>query len=414
MSSNIKTTSRTLLQVSLLMLFLSGCSSYNPLDLFSFLDKEEEDIKEPAILFPFDEEVTLTRLWSQKIGRGAEDKAIKLVPAYTGSRVFAAAADGKVKAFDASNGRVIWEINIKDFYSSSEQKVSFSKAADSITGGVGVGEDLVLVGSSAGELVAMNQSDGSLAWRAVMTSEILSPPQARNNLVAAQTIDGKVSGFNALDGTRLWQYQTNVPSLTLRGTSTLIMGDLIIAGFSNGRIAGLDPIRGLAKVDQRIAAATGKSDLEKLIDIDGTMIQEASRLFVASYQGNLVSIDLSQNGRITWAKETSSVVGLGSGFGNVYLANEDSIINAYAMDQGSDVWETEALLYRNITTPVAVSSYVVTGDFDGYLHLIAQSDGRFVGRKVIDKSGFSSSPVVDGTRIYVMGNGGQLTALEIR
>jgi outer membrane protein assembly factor BamB len=144
------------------------------------------------------------------------------------------------------------------------------------------------------------------------------------------------------------------------------------------------------------------------------MIQEASRLFVASYQGNLVSIDLSQNGRITWAKETSSVVGLGSGFGNVYLANEDSIINAYAMDQGSDVWETEALLYRNITTPVAVSSYVVTGDFDGYLHLIAQSDGRFVGRKVIDKSGFSSSPVVDGTRIYVMGNGGQLTALEIR
>ena len=405
---------RTISQTIFLTIFLSGCGSFNPLEIFDVFGKEDEESREPAVLQSFDEEVILTRLWSEKIGRGAEDKAIRLVPAFSGSRVFAAAADGKVKAFNASNGQKIWEISIEDFYTSTERKASFSKAADSITGGVGVGEELVLVGSSAGELVAINQSDGSLAWRAVMTSEILSPPQAFNGLVAAQTIDGKVSGFNALDGERLWQYQTNVPSLTLRGTSTLLLDEYVIAGFANGRIAALDPLRGLAKVDQRIAAATGKSDLEKLVDIDGSMILRGTRLFVASYQGNLVAMDLAANGRILWAKETSSISGLGEGFGNIYLANEDSILNAYSMDQGSDVWESDALLYRIVTTPVAISSYVVLGDFEGYLHLIAQSDGRFVGRKIIDKSGFNSSPVVDGTRIYVMSNGGQLTALEIR
>ncbi|MFT5212125.1 MAG: outer membrane protein assembly factor BamB, partial [Flavobacterium sp.] len=278
----------------------------------------------------------------------------------------------------------------------------------------GVGEDLVLVGSSAGELVAINQSDGSLAWRTIMTSEILSPPQAGKGLVVAQTIDGKVSGFNVLDGERLWQYQTNVPNLTLRGTSTLLIDEYVIAGFANGRIASIDPQRGIAKVDQRIAAASGKSDLEKLVDIDGSMVLNGTQLFVASYQGNLVAMDLAANGRLLWAKETSSISGLGEGFGNIYLANEDSILNAYSMDQGSDVWETDELLFRKVTTPVAISSYIVIGDFEGYLHLIAQSDGRFVGRKIVDKSGFNSSPVVDGTRIYVMSNGGQLTALEIR
>jgi outer membrane protein assembly factor BamB len=410
----INVNARTVLQATFLTLFLGGCSTLSPMNLLTLFGREDEEVREPAVLQSFDEEVVLTRLWSEKIGRGADDKAIRLVPAFSSTRVFAAAADGKVKAFDASNGRIIWEINIEDFYTSEERKVSFSKAADSITGGVGVGEDLVLVGSSAGELVAINQSDGSLAWRTIMTSEILSPPQAGKGLVVAQTIDGKVSGFNVLDGERLWQYQTNVPNLTLRGTSTLLIDEYVIAGFANGRIASIDPQRGIAKVDQRIAAASGKSDLEKLVDIDGSMVLNGTQLFVASYQGNLVAMDLAANGRLLWAKETSSISGLGEGFGNIYLANEDSILNAYSMDQGSDVWETDELLFRKVTTPVAISSYIVIGDFEGYLHLIAQSDGRFVGRKIVDKSGFNSSPVVDGTRIYVMSNGGQLTALEIR
>jgi len=408
---------RNLCLLFILTVSLSGCatlSAFNPLNLMDLFGGDDEDVREPAVLIAVNNEVTLIRLWSENIGQGAEDKASKLVPAFSGARVFAASADGKVKAFEASTGRQIWEVNIEDFYSSEERRVSFSKSADSITGGVGVGEGLVMVGSAAGELVAINQSDGSLAWRAVTTSEILSPPQALNDLVAAQTIDGKVAGYNALDGEKLWQYQTSLPSLTLRGTSTLLMGEFVIAGFANGRIAALDPVRGLATVDQRIAAAKGKSDLERLIDIDGSMIQRGAQLFAATYQGNVVAMNLAANGRIMWAKETSSISGLGSGFGNIYLATEDSELNAYGMDDGRDIWETDALLYRKITTPVAISSYIVVGDFEGYLHLIAQSDGRFVGRKLIDKKGFGSSPVVDGTRIYVMGNGGQLTALEIR
>jgi len=408
---------RNLGLLCLLTVSLSGCatlSAFNPLNLLDLFAKDGEEVREPAVLNSIGEEVVLTRLWAEKIGRGAEDKASKLVPAFSGSRVFAASADGKVKAFESSTGRPIWAVNIEDFYTADERRVSFSKSADSITGGVGVGEDLVLVGSAAGELIAINQSDGSLAWRAVTSSEILSPPQAFNDLVAAQTIDGKVSGYNAFDGERLWQYQTSIPSLTLRGTSTLLMGEYVVAGFANGRIAALDPVRGLASVDQRIAAAQGKSDLERLIDIDGSMIQRGAQLFAATYQGNVVAMNLAANGRIMWAKETSSISGLGSGFGNIYLATADSELNAYGMDDGRDIWDTDALLYRDITTPVAVSSYIVVGDFEGYLHLVAQSDGRFVGRKLVDKQGFSSSPVVDGTRIFIMGNGGQLTALEIR
>ncbi|HJP52164.1 MAG: outer membrane protein assembly factor BamB [Pseudomonadales bacterium] len=399
---------RNLVCLVALTLVVSGCS------IFNWFGDDEEETRVPNDLQAISEEIQLDRLWSVNVGRGAEDKAIKLVPGLSGSRVFAAAADGSVKAMDSGSGREIWKINIESLYTKQERKIAFSDSTDTITGGVGVGEDLVLVGSAAGEVVALNQSDGTLAWKSRTTSEVLAPPQATGQMVVAQTIDGKVAGFDALDGERRWLYSTSVPSLTLRGTSTPIIGDLVVVGFANGRISALDKSRGLAVVDRRIAAAKGKSDLERLVDIDGLMVLEGTQLYAASYQGNLVALDLSQRGRIRWAQEASSAVGLGSGFGNVYLAGEDSGLEAIDGDNGREVWQTDALLYRDITTPVAVGSYVAVGDFEGYLHLIAQSDGRFVGRRVIDKKGINSPAVVDGRRIYIMGNSGRLSALEIR
>ena len=383
----------------------SGCSWFTD---------EEEDTRQPAELTAIDIEVSLQRLWSNNIGRGAEDKQIKLLPGHSGSRVFAASADGTVKAIDFGTGRTIWEVNIEDFYSEAERLVAFSDSTDSITGGTGVGDDLVMVGSAAGEVLAIHQADGTLAWRAVTSSEILSPPQADSGIVVAQTIDGKVAAFDSQSGERKWIYSTSTPSLTLRGTSTVILGDYVIAGFSNGRISVLDKARGLAVIDQRVAAPQGKSDLERLVDIDGIMIQRGAQLFVVSYQGNLMMIDLTRQGRHQMLKETSSAVGLGSGFGNIYLATADSEISAINMDTGKEAWETSALLYRDVTTPVAISSYLAIGDFEGYLHLMAQSDGRFVGREKIDKEGLTSQVVVDGSRIYIMGNSGRLSAYEIR
>lgn len=390
----------------LLPFLLVGCS---------WFDGDDEEVRQPAALVPLQSEVGLDRLWDTKIGRGAEDKAIQLVPAFSGSRIFAAAADGTVKALETGTGREIWSINIEEFYSELERRNSFSKSADTITGGVGVGEQLVLVGSSAGEVVAINQSDGSLAWRARTSSEVLSPPQVGDQLVVAQSIDGKVAAFSALDGERRWLFNTSIPSLTLRGTSTPILSDGVMAGFANGRVIVIEKERGLPVIDQRIAASQGQSDLERLVDIDGLMAREGNILYAASYQGNLVAMDLAQNGRVVWGVPASTVNGVTLGFGNVYLSSADSEIFAYDTSaSGREAWKNVDLLYRDITAPIPVSSYLAVGDFEGYLHLVAQSDGRFVGRIRIDSDGLRSPAVVDGSRLFILGNSGRLSALELR
>lgn len=393
------------IQILIVLVLLSGCSWFG--------DKEEE-INQPEPLQRFSAELDIVSLWSRKIGGGAEDKAIRLEPAVVGSRIFAASASGIVMALQVGNGRPLWQRQVKDFYVGKELKNAFAEDVDVITGGVGVGGELVLVGTAAGDVVALYQSDGSLAWRSRVSSEVLAPPQVIDDLIVAQTIDGKVSAFDIMSGEQKWIFSTSIPSLTLRGTSTPLIGDdVVIAGFSNGRIALIDPRKGVAAVDERIAAATGRSDLERLVDIDGRMIFSGGRLFVVTYQGRIVAIDLNE-GRSLWSEEASSVVGMGSGFGNVYLAHDNDRITAMDMDNGRVQWDIQALLNRDVTVPVAAGSYIAVGDFEGYLHIVAQSDGRFVARRKVDNAGIFTPVVSDGSLLYVMGNSGKLFAFEIR
>ncbi|MBT7879818.1 MAG: PQQ-binding-like beta-propeller repeat protein, partial [Gammaproteobacteria bacterium] len=188
---------------------------------------------------------------------------------------------------------------------------------------------------------------------------------------------------------------------------------VILVGFSSGRVTLLDRETGFPGLDQRVGVAQGDSDLERLVDIDGAMVMENGRLYAVSFQGRIIGIDIAA-GRILWSEEASSVSGLGTGFGNVYLASSDSQISAYNADNGREVWRVDALLHRDITAPVTLGSYLAFTDFEGYLHLMAQSDGRFVGRRKIDGSGVRSGIVVEGDRLYAMGNKGSLFVLDIR
>jgi outer membrane protein assembly factor BamB len=388
-----------------LLLALGGCSWFD--------DKDE--VRVPVELVKFKQEVEIANRWSVNLGDGAEDRTIKLVPALDGGRIYAASADGNVLAVDTGTGKVIWKQAIVDLYPEAEQGIAFADGIDAITGGVGVGQSLVVVGSAAGEVVALNQADGSLAWRAKTTSEVLAPPQIFNGRVFAQSIDGKIAAFDVNTGERLWIYSTTIPSLTLRGTSNMIVDkDFVIAAFANGRVVMLDQARGLVGFEQRVAVAQGQSDLERMVDVDGQMVLQGGLLYAVSYQGSLVAMDMAANGRIRWTREASSIVGIGEGFGNIYVALEDSKLLAIGTDNNRDIWDTDALLYRDITTPKTLGSYVVVGDFEGYIHLIAQADGRFVGREKLDSAGLVAPVVVDGNRFYVITNSGRLLALEVR
>ena len=375
-----------------MMLSLAGCSTVS-----GWFDSDDDDLTAPVPLSDITETVNIKELWSVGVGDGQGDGFYRLQPAISGDVIYAASADGEVLAVDRKRGKTLWELELDI----------------ALSGGVGVYEDVLLLGSSEGLVLQLDASTGEQLWTTMLTGEILSPPQANGKVVVVQTYNGKLQGLDFTTGELLWTHTSKVPVLTVRGTSVpIIENNRVYAGFANGRVLSFDTQTGAIVWEVRVAIPQGRSEIERIVDVDGTMELGGGELYAASYQGSVVAIDVGA-GRKIWQQKVSSFSGVSLGFGNVYAADEDGTLNAF-MQNGEGVrWTQGALGYRQLSRPTPVGSYVAVADFEGYLHVLSQVDGDFVGRLRVDNDGVRGDMLSEDGILYVFGNDGDLVAYEI-
>lgn len=369
-----------------LTVLAAGCSSTSKKEL------------PPAELPDFTEEVELKTEWSRSIGDGQGDTWNMLVPAVDGDSIFASDVNGEVKAMNRLTGDVIWEQDL-------ELPVS---------GAIGAGNGLVLLGTLRGEVIALDELTGEEKWRARVTSEVLAPPATNGDVVIVQTQDDRLIALEASTGQQRWVFDNTPAVLTLRGTGApLVTSRLAVAGLSTGKVIALDTQRGLPVWEQRVAVPQGRSELDRIVDIDGGLHLSGNTIYVTTYQGRVAGLDLD-SGRILWQREASSYVGVDEGVGNVFVSQASGTVESIDERSSSALWSNDALARRQLSAPAVFSSYVAVGDLEGYLHLLSQVDGRFVGRERIDSDGLRARPLVVGDWLYAYGNGGKLVALTIR
>ncbi|MES2820955.1 MAG: outer membrane protein assembly factor BamB [Pseudomonadota bacterium] len=369
-----------------LTVLVAGCSSTS---------KKEQP---PAELPDFTAEVQLKKEWSRSIGNGQGESFNRLVPAVEGDTLFAADVEGRVMALNRFSGDVLWKQDL-------ELPVS---------GAVGVGYGLVLLGTLKGEVIALDAGSGEEKWRARVTSEVLAAPATNGDVVVVQTQDDRLIAFDASTGSQRWILENTPAVLTLRGTGApLVTSNLVIAGLSSGKVIAVDSQRGVPVWEQRVAIPSGRSELDRVVDIDGGLLLSGNTLYVVSYQGRMAGLDL-ESGRILWQREASSSVALAQGFGSVYVSLASGTLEGVDERSASALWSNDQLARRELSAPEVFSSYVAVGDLEGYLHLVSQVDGRFVGRERIDSDGLRARPLVVGDWLYAYGNGGKLVALTIR
>ncbi|MEE4204028.1 MAG: outer membrane protein assembly factor BamB [Halieaceae bacterium] len=376
-----------------LLLTLGGCETVS-----GWFDDEDEDPFAPVELTDLDViEAEFDRRWSLSVGDGEGDGLYHINPLLEDGIVYVASSDGVVMAVDADSGKRLWETEL----------------ALALSGGMGKYEDSLFAGGEDGLVLRLRSEDGTEVWRVEVTGEVLAAPQSNGEVVVAQTYDGRLFAFDYETGERLWSYISDVPVLTLRGTSTpRIIGRNAVAGFADGKLVAIDLRSGNVSWEARIAIPQGRSEIERIVDIDGNFAIQGSELFVASYQGRLVALETSA-GRKLWQRNVSSVSGVSLGFGNVYVADEDGTVSAFLRNGQGVRWQNIDLGYRGLSRPTPVSSYVAVGDFEGYVHLFSQVDGRIVGRTRVDSDGIRADMIGTGNRLIVYGNGGELAAYDI-
>ena len=382
-------TARTLSAALVGALSLGGCS------VFPWLGGEK-DPTPPAKLVPFAPQVGVRTLWSTKVGTGTRKRQLALVPALSGGRVFVADNDGGVAAVSTADGRIQWQ---------RQTKLPFS-------GGPGTDGRALVLGTSHGQVVALSASDGSQLWSASVDSEVLSVPLVAGDLMVVHTLDDSVYGLEAATGAQRWRFLYPAPILTLRGSSSPVAADsAALVGLSGGRLVKLDLAGGVPIWEVTVTLPSGRTELERIADIDADPVVVGSTAYVGTYNGDLAAVDLV-TGDILWRRTLSSHAGLAADASALYVTDSADNIWSAAPEDGAGRWKQEQLGHRLLTAPAILGDYLVVGDLEGWLHWISRRDGTLAGRAKVAGGAITARPVVADGRIFVYADDGTLAALS--
>lgn len=378
---------RNLLLV-LIALGLSACGLFG--------DDDEE--LEPAELIEFETKVPIKKLWSTKVGDDAEFLRVALRPVGDGNRIYAASVDGNVIALNPDNGKRVWR----------------NKLGIPLASGPGVGDEVVVVVGLDGLVVVLNAADGGERWRTYVGGESLAKPLVSDEHVIVQTVDNRLLALAAFDGSERWSIEQTIPLLTMRGTASPVQaGSNIITGFDNGRLLAVDLSTGDVQWESMLSPPSGRSDLDRLADIDGEIAVVGQDIYAAGYQGRVASL-AAESGQILWARELSTYEGVTVDWSNVYTTLDNGEIVAMNRTTGTEIWRQGALLRREPTTPVAFRNTVVVGDLEGYLHFFSNVDGEPAARVRAGKQAIVGTPIVVADRLYVQSDDGSISAWVVK
>lgn len=374
---------------------LAGCGTIR--GWFSSGDKDEAKPTEPAKLVDFTASATVSRAWSASAGKGERRLGLKQVPAIADGRVYAAAVDGGVHAFDLQSGARAWSWR-------TDLRIS---------GGPGAGGGLVAVGSLQGDVIALDAASGDERWTAKVESEVIAAPAIGQGMVVVRSNDGRVTAFDAASGERRWFWSSELPTLTVRGNDAPVLGPgIVFVGNDDGTLAAISLADGRPLWELPVAQPDGRTELDRMADVDGTPVLDGTLLYASSYKGETVAID-GPSGRPIWTSPQGGPNRAGLAIDKVLVSDVGGTVWGIDRSGGTLSWQQPALARRGLTGVAVHGNHAVVGDEDGYLHWLRLDTGDFAARTRAGRAAIRGTPVVADGLLVVQNVNGDISAWRI-
>jgi outer membrane protein assembly factor BamB len=358
----------------------------------------KSNVKPPAELKPFTPSAQIATVWSNGIGSGADGEYLTLAPAISDNVAYTVSFNGRVYATDTKTGNTIWST-----------KLDASLSAIPV-----VSQDKVFVGSIYGKLFALDRKTGKEVWKTDLASSLFSSVAYSKGKVIAYTHDGTITAYNAETGAQEWTQNVSTPSLILVGNSTpLVSGDTVFVGFDNGELWAFNLSSGEKLWDRPVALPSGGSEISRMVDIEANPVISDGVLYIATYQGNLVAMNLA-SGKDVWIKKFSTYTNFSVTSTRLYVTNADGYVMALDKQTGDTLWKQKLLEGRSVTGPAVIGDYVAVADFEGYVHFFDRDSGKYADRIKVGGDGIRGMPMTNEGELIVQTNSGSLVALKVR
>ncbi|WP_414709130.1 outer membrane protein assembly factor BamB [Psychrobacter sp.] len=316
---------------------------------------------------------------------------------YGNTQIVTASRGGDLVGFDKA-GQRLWSVDV----------------GDQITGGVAIDElsQTAIISTRGGLVMAFDSATGAKRWQQQLSGSVLTPALISNNRVILSANDGFLHGLSLQNGQSVWQFATQVPAISIRGSAapTLLDAKTALLATADGRLHAITVDNGLPLWSRRVGVGTGSSEVERMSDVDGMPIVDNNQLFAISYSGQLLGIDLAAR-QVMFVNELASLKALAVNNQQVVATSLDGKVVAYNRSNGQVLWESEELAYRHLTNPVMIGNYIAVGDFDGVVHLFDPATGKIVSR--VQTKGVLTNLQVQGSRLMTQSTSGQVAIWQL-
>ena len=372
--------------LAILSIALIGCSS----------NKVKEVKVKPNPLPKVAQASSLVQVFSTSVSSSSSEDALRLRLDSDNGVVFALDPKGNVLAYKGKQR--LWETKV-------------TKAG--LTSGVEAADGLVIVGNQKGQVFALDQATGAIKWTAQLSGAVISSALVQSGRVIVVANDGTAYALEVETGQVAWTYKLPNASFSLRGQATPVSLDprTVLIGTSTGYIFAIDSVAGVPRLQRRVAVSEGRSDIQRLIDVDSEPVVSGQYVVTTSFQGQVTVLDLATQ-RVLWSENSSSLNRPEVTDGRVIVSQADGQVIAYDLITGTQIWKNEQLLNRNLSNAVLLGSNLVVGDLDGYLHQIDPSTGTTLGR--VKTSGEVRTLRVVDNQLYVSTRKGALSIWQNR
>ena len=372
--------------LTILTFALAGCST----------NKTKVEEVKPNPLPKLVQAKTLVPVFSQSVSSTSKADPLRLRLDADNGVIFAVDPNGEVTAYQGKQR--LWQKKVSKLGLSS---------------GIEAAEGVVVVGNKKGQLFALDQATGEQKWTAQLSGAILSSSLIQSGRVITISNDDTVYAHDLATGQQVWTYNLPNVQFSLRGVATPVALDsrTVLIASSNAYIYALDIISGVPRMQRRVAVSDGRSDIQRLNDLDGDPVVAGQFLVTTSYQGQVTVMDLASQ-QVVWSEDASSIQRPEVFNNTVYVAQADGKITAYALTTGEQLWQNDSLLNRQLSNPVILGQDLVVGDLDGVLHLIDPATGQLIGRS--KTSGEVRTLRVIDNQLYVATRKGALSIWQNR
>lgn len=391
-------------------LVLPGCTTVR-----DWFRSDNAKATAPTKLVDIDGARKVQKLWSESLGKGEGNLGFRQRPGFDGTTVFVVSDGGALRAIDVESGKERWERDLEALSNSRGWRLWQSGVRQGgLQSSVGVGDGLVVVAGRSGAVFALSASTGEPRWEAQASAEVLAAPLVSNGLVVVRSQDGRVAGLNANDGKPRWVFDRTIPTLSSRGASTpMTAAGLILVGNDDGTVVALRPDDGLPVWEAPVAEPEGRSELDRLVDIDGDLAVGAEAIYASSVRGITAAISIT-SGQIGWTRDNGGANSLELTADGVLLADKSGTLWSLDRAGGSALWRQEGLVRRQPTGPALAGNYAVVGDLEGYLHWFNPRTGEFVARERVGRARILATPLVTPTgTVVAVTDEGRLAAYRV-